>query len=112
MFAEPKPWPEAPAAGIEQRNLAIAGSLEQRYERWRATEQGAEVISLMREIALDWLAGGAPVVLSRGLWEEARKQMKVRGLCDNRLQGLACREVEESHPLLRGKFRHRKRKAA
>jgi hypothetical protein len=106
------PWPEAPAAGTEQRTLPIEGTAAERFSLWRTTPQGRDVLALMSGIALEWLANGAAWIPSRGLWEEARKQMKVRGLCDNRLQGLACREVEDTHPVLRGKFRHRRMTAA
>lgn len=106
------PWPEASAAGTEQRQLTLSGSAAERFASWRATDQGKEVLALMSGIALEWLAGGAQWIPSRGLWEEARKRMKVRGLCDNRLQGLACREVEDTHPVLHGKFRHRRMTAA
>jgi hypothetical protein len=106
------PWPEAPAAGTEQRALPIEGSAAERYALWRRTDQGREVLALMSGIALEWLAAGATWIPSRGLWEEARKRMKVRGLCDNRLQGMACREVEDTHPALHGKFRHRRMTAA
>lgn len=99
------------AAGIrdEQRGLGLEGSIEALYRRWRATPESQEVMQMLRAVALEWLGKGATQIGSRALWEEARRRL--RRSADNKLQALACRELEEEVVALRGLFRHRERKA-
>lgn len=109
LFRE-TPFPTAPAAEAEQQGLGLEGSAEALYRRWRATAEGEETLRALRAIAREWVAQGATRIGSRALWEEGRRRLK--RLADNRLQALACREVEDTTPVLRGLFRHRERKAS
>jgi hypothetical protein len=113
LFAEAEPgdWPARPEVdGAEQQGLGLAGSAEALYRAWRATPESDVVLTTLRTIALEWLAQGATQIGPRGLWEAARRRL-TRSV-DNRLQALACREVESTTPTLQGKFRHRQRSAS
>ncbi|HET7024867.1 MAG TPA: hypothetical protein VFI39_06685, partial [Gemmatimonadales bacterium] len=102
-------FPRAPGVRDEQRGLGLEGSSEALYRAWRSTPESDDMLILLRRIALDWLAQGATTIGPRSLWEAARHE--IRRSHDNRLQALACREVEDTTPALRGRFRHRMRKA-
>lgn len=102
-------FPRAPGIREEQRGLGLEGSSDALYAAWRRTAESDEILTLLRTIALEWVAQGATTIGPRSLWEQAR--LRRRQSVDNRLQALACREVEDTTPALRGLFRHRERKA-
>lgn len=110
LMAGAATWPErAPVPAAEQRGLALPDTPEALYAKWRATPESDAMIHTMRIIAGEWAKQGATAIGPRTLWEAAR--LKLKKSVDNRLQALACREVEDSMPTLRGMFRHRMRKA-
>jgi hypothetical protein len=106
-------WPEAPPAPAnEQRALPLEYTTAGLYAAWRQQPESDAVLATLRRIALDWLAldPTRPMIGPRTLWEAARQELNGWGLgrwVDNRLQALAVREVEDTTPELRGRFRHR-----
>lgn len=107
----PTDWPERPKVdGAEQRGLPLPETPEALFAAWRAKPESDEVMAVLRRLALEAHRKGASAIGPRWLWEAARAELK-RSV-DNRLQALACREIEDSTPELRGLFRHRRRPAA
>lgn len=100
-------WPERPPVRrSEQRRLALEGSAEERYAAWRATPDSNLVMAMLRTIAMEWIQR-QPKIGPRSLWEAC--PIRLKKSVDNRLQALACRELEDTVPALRGCMRHRER---
>lgn len=110
-------WPERPPAIVEQRALPLDGSTAGLYATWRTHIESDTVLATLRRLALEWVGmdPSRSKIGPRVLWEAARRDMQSQHLarwCDNRLQALAVREVEDTTPELRGRFRHRVLKEA
>lgn len=95
--------------GAEQRGLPLPETPEALYATWRAKPESEEVLAVLRRLALVEVRKGAEKIGPRWLWETARGELKKS--VDNRLQALACREIEDTTPGLQGRFRHRQRAA-
>lgn len=100
-----KPWPEAPKAEAEPYVLPIRGTIEERYQRWRNTDDGRTVYAVFCRRALRERDIG-----TRAVWEDTRKELRITA--DNSFMAPMVREAEAAIPELRGRFHKRQRKAS
>lgn len=106
--AAPGPgWPERPKVRpAEQRRFPLTGSLEARYQRWRATEDGERVFGQIRAIALGLARAGAPLVRVKGIVDgEIRPKESV----NNSHLSMIARELYDTEPELRDLIELRER---
>jgi hypothetical protein len=100
--------PPAPAA--EQRVLPIRGTIQERYEVFRATDDGRQVWEYFCRHALEEVAAGAKRLSAKELVERIRFQKKIS--INNSYTALLARDCEADHPVTRGLFERRERKAS
>lgn len=105
-----QPWPEAPAAGTEQEELPLGGTLTARYHAWRRTAEGMAVWGFVAGRAVHLARTGAQRLSAKGLLELCRASLHVGA--DNRYTALLARECEATYPETRGLFETRRRTAA
>lgn len=102
----PVPYPRRPDLRVvrsEQPDLEAVA----RYDAWRKTDESRVVLRVMAKLALHWIRNHGPdyAIGGRKLWDRAKDYHGIE--LDNRLQALACRELEQSVAELRGRFRFR-----
>ena len=103
-------WPQAPAAGDEQRTLPVEGTLEGAYRAWRDSDDGRHAWGWLVCRATELVAQGANR-LSIGQLAEAYRMLERRSL-NNSHRALLVRDLEDAYPALRGLFETRQRKAS
>jgi hypothetical protein len=103
-------WDEAPAALTEQRELPIDGTIEARYQAWRATEEGQDAYQWIVTRATSMVAQGA-TRLSIAQLVEGYRFAKRRSV-NNTFRAPMVRELEDGYPILRGLFESRVRRSA
>jgi hypothetical protein len=89
----------APAGGAEQTDIPIEGTLQARYDAWRATEQGRLVYVECRDLALRQASEGAKRIAVKGIVELVRATLKVQ--VNNSATALLARELYDREPVLR-----------
>lgn len=105
------PWPERPQAHrAEQREIPLGGTIAQRYEAWRDTEDGQAAYRWMQREAIRDVQAGTKRLSAKSLAERCRAVLHVR--FDNRYTPEIAREIQEMNPTTRGLFELRRRTAA
>ncbi len=102
-------WPEAPAAGTEQTELAFPETWAARFAAWRDTPDGQRAYTAFVGFLLEDARAGRRVS-AKAAWEAARRATRVK--MNNGFHALAIRAAEDECPELRGKAEHRRRNAA
>lgn len=108
-------WPERAAEEAEQTVAPVKGTIEERYQTWRRTEDGQRVFAAYLKEALRKL-GETPFnqrktgcLRSKAIWEVVRDRLRIS--CNNDFTALAAREAERVEPALFGLFERRRRVA-
>jgi hypothetical protein len=108
--ASAQAWPESAAAATEQREIPLDGTIEQRYQAWRATPEGTA--------AFQWIAGRATSMVAQGATRLSIAQLvegyrfNERASVNNTYRAPMVRELEDRYPILRGLFEARVRRSA
>lgn len=111
-FWDQPAWPEAPrVTRAEQRDLAVEReSVEARFRRWRATADGQEIVTLIRNAAITRARLGEQVRI-KGIAEEVVRGTRHRSVNNSHLAWIA-RELVETEPELKGVIELREAKSA
>lgn len=107
LFAPPVAKPRGDA---EQLVAPIDGTIQARWERWIASDEGERVFEAFCLEAVARVRSGAQWIGAKQIWEGLRGRFP--GMLDNSLTALAARECEQRYPETKGLFRHRVRKAS
>ena len=103
-------WPEAAPATDEQRCLPIDGTIEGRYQAWRATGDGQAVVACFYLFANEEIGRGATRLSGKFLAERVRARLRLN--LNNSFVALLVRDLEADCELVRGLFEKRVRRAS
>ena len=98
-----------PVREAEQLVAPIEGTIQAKWEAWRASEDGERVMLYIRKIGGELVTGGATRLSAKHLVERARADLKVA--INNVLTPFIARELD-SRPLFHGLLETRQRKAS
>lgn len=107
----PGAFPAAPSARpTEQRTLPITGTLEARYQAWRATPEGVRAFEAIVDEAVGLEEEGVQRLSAKALVESVRARLKIQ--INNVFTALIAREIADRIPYLGDLLEFRRRRSA